>query len=145
MVIMTAKVSKRKILAAICAVAAAVLIAVFLFGGKKEGLSGRTEADRTAYIADLGYNAALISERSVTLPEEFDEAYEKYNGIQKECGFDLEPFAGKKVTLYTYNVLNYPDCEKVLLDLLVFKGNIIGGSVYTSAVDGFMHGLKKAQ
>ena len=36
---------------------------------------------------------------------------------------------------------NWPSDEQVLVDVLVYKKKVIGGAVYTAAVDGFMQGL----
>ena len=44
-------------------------------------------------------------------------------------------------TQYVYSVTGYDDAEDVRLELLVRGGTVIGGSVYTVAVDGFMRGL----
>ena len=61
--------------------------------------------------------------------------------MQKECGFDLQKYAGKKVELTTFRVTNWPSGEDVLADVLVYKKKVIGGAVYTASVDGFMQGL----
>ena len=79
--------------------------------------------------------------RTVQIPREFDAVYEAYNRMQKECGFDLQKYAGKKVELTTFRVTNWPSDEQVLVDVLVYKKKVIGGAVYTAAVDGFMQGL----
>ena len=70
---------------------------------------------------------------------------EEYNRIQQSCGFDLTSYRGKKVTLYTYTVTNYPGQADVRCDLLVHRNKVIGGNLYTTAIDGFMHGLKPAE
>ena len=62
--------------------------------------------------------------------------------MEKDCGFDLSRFAGKKVDLTTYKVSNWPTNEVVLVDVLAYKNKVIGGAVYTAAVDGFMYGLQ---
>ena len=43
--------------------------------------------------------------------------------------------------LTTFRVTNWPDEEEVLADDLVYKKKVIGGAIYTAAVDGFMKGL----
>ena len=62
--------------------------------------------------------------------------------MQQDCGFDLLKYAGKKVDLTTYKITNWPDGETVLADVLVYKNKVIGGAIYTAAVDGFMYGLQ---
>ena len=147
MFIFTTRFSKRKALA-ILLIAAIVIAAVILLFPTKGGgdvVKGiKTEEDRVAYIAGLGYTITddpSVS-KEVTIPESFDEVYENYNALQKECGFDLSGYQGRRVMLYTYCITGYDGYDKVMLDLLVYKDKIIGGSIYTQSVDGFMHGLK---
>ena len=58
-------------------------------------------------------------------------------------GFDLEPYAGKEVTKYTYTVLNYPDYpENVVVDLLFDDHRMIGADItYNDAENGFTRAL----
>ena len=97
------------------------------------------------YVQSLGYtlDEERYQEKQVVIPSEFDEVYTKYNQLQKDSGFDLEKYKGKKVTLYTIGIKDYKDAQDVLCDLLVYKGKVIGGAVYTADVSGFMHGLNK--
>ena len=101
--------------------------------------------EMSQYIQSLGYTVddERYEEKQVVIPSEFDDVYANYNNMQKECGFDLEKYKGKKVTLYTFGIKEYKDAEDVLCDLLVYKGKVIGGAVYTADVSGFMHGLNK--
>ena len=150
--IYTFKLSKRKIVAAVLVVAVILAAVILLVPSRQEsqaastpqpGLKVKTEADCVAYAATLGYQVQPQAgdTRKVTIPKEFDDIYNKYNEIQKDCGFDLSQFCGKGVTLYTFTVTNYSGQDGVLLDLLVYKNKVIGGAVYTAAIDGFMHGL----
>jgi len=160
MIIFTAKVSKKRILAFI-AIVAVILVAVFWAAPDKEqtgqepvsaqtsGSVGgiKTNKDRLTYLNGLGYQTTEEQPKSmqeVLIPKTFDATYSEYNLLQLECGFDLTGYKGKRVTLYTYGIKNYPGEENVLADLLVYKDKIIGGGVYTVALDGFMHGLRAA-
>ena len=97
------------------------------------------------YIQSLGYeiDEERYEEKQVVIPSKFDDVYTNYNLMQKDSGFDLEKYKGKQVTLYTFGIRGYKDAEDVLCDLLVYKGKVIGGAVYTADVSGFMHGLNK--
>ena len=97
------------------------------------------------YIQSLGYeiDEERYEEKKVVIPSKFDDVYTNYNLMQKDSGFDLEKYKGKHVTLYTFGIRGYKDAEDVLCDLLVYKGKVIGGAVYTADVSGFMHGLNK--
>ncbi len=97
------------------------------------------------FISSYGWK---VSEKpieivKVTLPQKDDIIYINYQALQKEAGLDLEKYAGKTLTRYTYTVLNYPQKTKepVRLNLLVYDGLQIGGDVMTVSSDGFMHSL----
>ena len=100
-------------------------------------------SDCAQYLLQLGYetDCATAETKTVQIPKTFDAVYETYNRMQKECGFDLQKYAGKKVELTTFPVTNWPSEESVLVDVLVWRKKVIGGAVYTAAVDGFMQGL----
>ncbi len=106
-------------------------------------MDGGTKEARLTYISELGWSVkSEESVESVLLPETFDSAYESFLSIQRECGFDLLPYAGQTVERYSYDVTNYPDYDgPVRLSLLVAQGQIIGGEVHASSLDGFMHSL----
>lgn len=149
--IYTFKLTRKRALAALLIVAAIVVLIILLVpdrGGSDSQTAAtgevRTEADCIDYIQSLGYLVADIpvSSRQVTIPETFDDVYTQYNALQQTCGFDLAAYKGKRVTLRTFSVTNYPGETDVLLDLLISKNRVIGGAVYTAAIDGFMHGLK---
>ena len=155
MLILTAKLNKKRLLALVilAAVALAALIlslsdrpeaSAALGSGQASAKGIKTNEDRLAYVQSLGYAVEEQPSRSqeVMIPSEFDQVYQEYNGLQKECGFDLEKYRGKQVMLYTYTVQNYPDEPEVMLDLLVYRNRVIGGAVYSAALAGFMHGLE---
>ncbi len=153
--IYTIKFSKKK---AVCIILIAALLIALLILAWPNGQAATTpDGTQTAavveitngddcrdYIASLGYAVSgdALDTREVVIPKEFDQTYLKYNDLQKECGFDLLDYTGKKVTLYTYQVTNYADQPDTLVDVLVYKEQVIGGAVYTASIDGFMHGLK---
>lgn len=156
MVIFTAKLPKKRLLA-IAAIIVILVVALLTMRPRHEGyeaddvlgsssaeVSGiRTNDDRLAYIGSLGYSVAPepLSEKQVVIPETFDDTYAQYNALQQQCGFDLTGYMGETVTQYVYSLLEYEDAQDVQLELLVHNGKVIGGSVYTVAIDGFMRGL----
>ena len=153
MMICTVRFSKKKAVAILLAIAI-ILAAVILAmpergtGSDAAGASGavRTEEDQAAYLGSLGYQVELppLECKMVVIPKQFDDVYTAYNEMQQECGFDLADYRGREVTLYTYAVVNYPENRDVLCDLLICGGRVIGGNLYTAALDGFMHGLRPA-
>ena len=158
MLIFTAKLNKKRLLA-IVIIAAFVLAAIILSVPNKKEASAtmvpekvavkgiKSNEDRVEFANALGYEVAgdPVRSQEVMIPSEFDEVYEDYNGLQKECGFDLEKYQGKRLMLYTYTVTNYPGEPEAMMDLLVYKNKIVGGAVYSAALDGFMHGLQPAE
>ena len=132
-----------------------VVIAVTFFANHVAGdrpASGSvtlaTDEERAEYLTSLGWRfSSSFEEKQIRIPMEFNETYSQYNEIQKSQGFDLEPYKGETVTVYTYNILNYQGYENedyILANLIVLNGELIGGDICsTSAENGFMQGLKK--
>lgn len=150
MVIMSVKWTLKKIviaLAILASVAALTAVAVNLFSGS--GTSPKTvetAEQRAEYLQSLGWEIEPGNEKlkEVVIPEEFDEMFETYNALQKKAGFDLENYKGKTAQRYTYRILNYPSAQEsdiIKVDLLVLDGKVIGGSIYSPRLDGFMSGL----
>ncbi len=104
-----------------------------------------SEHQRQEFITSLGWETSEEYDtcRIVIIPQEFDEVYQSYNDLQKQQGFDLEEYKGKTVEIYSYPVHNYPGENDVVLSLMVYNGQLIGGDVCSTSLDGFMQGLKK--
>ena len=58
---------------------------------------------------------------------------------------DLEPYRGRRMKCWTYEITNYPDDSSVLAHLYVYNDKIVGGDVASTSVDGFMRGLTALQ
>lgn len=154
MVVMTAKVSKAKLIAVICILAAIVCVAVLLLRGGSNGAETAENAPansdittnerRIAYLAAYGWDVSAdpVETQEVMIPEEMNEVYEKYNELQRSQGFDLTRFAGKQVKRYVYQITNYNNAtDPVYATLLIYKGSVIGGDVTSTAGEGLMHGF----
>ncbi len=153
MMIVTAKIRWKKCLLALAAAAAVILAVVILVGALGGGDStaafgsktGKDNDSRVAYLNELGWEVdpSPVSEEEVLIPETLDaETYGAYLTLQEEAGFDLARYAGKTVTRYTYEVLNYPTGETgIVAGLLVYKDKIIGGEVMSVELDGFIQSL----
>ena len=104
----------------------------------------KTNEDRLEYLAGYGWqvNSEPVSVEELLIPEEFDESYDDYLALQSAQGFDLTDYAGKRVKRYTYEITNYPSGETgVQVSLLLYRNTVVGGEVFTTSLDGFMHGL----
>ena len=151
MFVLTAKLSKSKLIAAGVVLLAAILLIVLLAasGGedkaKTQSPIGNTNDDRVAYLATFGWsvNAEPTQTQKVKIPDTSEnKVFARYNDLQKSQGFDLTDFAGKEVMRYVYEILNYPDASApVYASVLVYDGHIIGGDVTNSAPDGVIHGF----
>lgn len=113
------------LLCAFCIVAATYLLSSGFLSVK----NGKTNEDRVGFIYSLGFlvTTAPSEVKTVNIPYEFDDVYKNYNLLQKKAGFDLLPFKGKQVTLYTYPMLK--DDFVADVHLIIFNGEIIGGDI----------------
>ena len=109
-----------------------------------EKIRGEDDAER--FLAQFGWivDATPIEVSEVTMPDEFDKIFAAYNEIQKEQGLNLVKYKRKKLTRYTFEITNYEGYEgKVLANVLVYRGRVVGGDVCSADVDGFVHGFEK--
>lgn len=149
MYIKTIKLRKQVFIAAAVTLAAAAVLAAAgaaakLTGSERKVYKMETEQQRQALISELGWETGEEPSvhKTITIPNDFDEVYTGYNELQKEQGFDLSDYKGMKAELYTYDVYNYPehpDC--IQLTLIGIGGELIGGDVCCTELDGFMQGL----
>lgn len=140
----------------------AVLVAITLGGGAVAAsakdssevvFSGiKTEEDRLEFLASFGIKTGggAIEEVAFVMPENFDRVMLGYNEIQKMQGLDLSRYAKKKVTRYTYEVINYPELQPegaerfegaVYANLLVYRNRIIGADLSSADPTGFVEGI----
>lgn len=104
----------------------------------------RTNGDRVSYLEGFGWitstEPAAVEE--ILVPKTFGEDYSQYLTLQSSQGFDLESYAGKTVTRYTYQIKNYPGLqENIWASILVYKKTVIGGEIFCNEGDGFTQGL----
>ena len=151
MFVLTAKVSKTKI-AAIVTVVVALVVAGAILLASKTGRPAAQQADtnekRIAFLAGFGWEVSTqpVKTQSVVVPQKDSEVFSRYNDLQKSQGYDLTAYAGKTVTRYVYEILNYPDADQpVYATVFVYEGKIVGGDVTNTAPDGVMHGFAKPQ
>lgn len=153
MFVLTAKLSKPKLIAAGVLLLAAIVLIVLLAVSGGSGSSGdtlpagNTNDERVAYLATFGWsvNAEPTETQRVKIPDTADnKVFARYNDLQKSQGFDLTDYAGKEAERYVYEVLNYPEASApVYASVLVYDGRIIGGDVTDTAPDGLIHGFAK--
>ena len=155
MVIMSAKVSKRKLLTGLLAAVAVIALLVVLFSGSGEvpgtaedgspSLDAGTNEERLAFLAQYGWevDSAPVETQEVRVPEEFNEVFTRYNELQLSQGFDLTPLAGKILKRYVYAITNYPGgSTQCYATVLVYKNEVVGGDINCTGQGGSIHGFQ---
>ena len=104
-------------------------------------VSSNAVGDYGAVFRNMGYvpSKEPIEVVEITIPIKWDGVYNTYNALQKEGGFDLEPWKGKTCTRYTYLIPEYNARGNVL----VYDGIIIGGDICSITLDGIMLPIEK--
>ena len=105
----------------------------------------RSDGDRREFLGQFGWEVAeaVIEEREVTIPSEFDKVFAAYNELQKEQGFDLSRYKRKTVMRYTYEVTNFDGYDgTVYANLIIHRGRVIGADLSSKELDGFVCGLE---
>ena len=150
MLVMTAKVDKKKIILVLAGAAALIAVLIMLFGGGSEAApsaapSMSSNDARVKFLTDFGWEVAAspVESGQVRIPEADSDVFERYNTLQKSQGYDLSEFAGKTVMRYVYKIKNYPGAaDPVYATLLVYKDQIIGGDVTDTSAKGVIRGFK---
>ena len=152
MLVMTAKVDKKKIAIIATAVIVAIAGLFLLFGGDDSAPTVSTNVSnndaRVAFLKSFGWDVTTTPTESsqVRIPSEASEVFDRYNALQKSQGYDLSAYASKTVMRYVYKVNNYPNAtEPVYATLLVYKNQIIGGDVTDTAAKGVVRGFQMPQ
>ncbi len=156
--IMSAKVSKRKVLTGLLVAVAVIALFVVLFSGGGDGsgtteegglsLSAGTNEERLAFLAQYGWevDSAPVETQEVRVPEEFNEVFTRYNELQQSQGFDLAPLSGKVLKRYVYAITNYPgNGRECYATLLVYKNQVVGGDINCTGGGGSIHGFQKPE
>lgn len=106
-----------------------------------------SKALRGKYLESLGYsidNSFDEEIKIIVLPTSFSKVYLNYNELQKRNGFNLEKYKGFEITQYTIKVFDESKRDDLYAHILLHNGRLIGGDIATTAIDGFMKGLKNA-
>ena len=152
MLVMTAKVNKKKIILALAAAAMLIVMLIMIFGGSGEEAtqtaapSISTNEGRIKFLQSFGWEVASSPTESgqVKVPENASEVFTRYNALQKSQGYDLSRYAGKTVMRYVYKVKNYPNAtEPVYATILISSNQVIGGDITDTSATGVIQGFEK--
>ena len=142
MLVMTAKVDKKKISIVLGVIVLAIILLIGLLGGRKDAtptVSVANNDDRVQFLNNHGWEVTTspVESCQVRIPAEPTEVFDRYNALQKSMGYDLNEYAGTTVMRYVYQVNNYPGAtEPVYATLLISKNQVIGGDVTDTAAQG---------
>ena len=150
MLVMTAKVDKKKIAIVLAGIVAIIAALVLLFGGGDDTTptvsTVSSNDDRVEFLASYGWEVVTspVQSGQVRIPAEENEVFTRYNALQKSMGYDLSEYAGKTVMRYVYTVKNYPGAtEPVYATILICNNQVIGGDVTDTAATGVVRGFEK--
>ena len=149
MLVMTAKVDKKKIAIILGAIVLAVigLVALLRQGDSVPtgSISVASNEDRVNFLSSFGWEVtnSPVESSQVRIPENSSEVFDRYNALQKSQGYDLSSHAGDTVMRYVYQINNYPGAtEPVYATILISKNQVIGGDITDTAARGVIRGFK---
>ena len=150
MLVMTARVDKKKIAIILAVILVAVVGLVMLLGGDEDvaataATTVSNNDDRVKFLNSFGWEVtnSPVESSQVRIPENSSEIFDRYNALQKSQGYDLSAFAGQTVMRYVYKVNNYPGAtEPVYATVLISKNQVIGGDITDTAAKGAIRGFK---
>ena len=141
--------SGRSFVFGVLFLSAAIIWGVFRLAVKPSlGIPGGSNAERVAYIGSFGWEASAVPSdvEEIRIPARFDEAYEQYNALQKEQGFDLRKYCAVDCMKYTYRIRNYDGADPAVpinANLIVANGKIIAADISSAEANGFVTILAK--
>ena len=154
MLVMTAKVDKKKIAIILAAVVVAVAGLFLLLGGEDSTPTSTTVTsvasndDRVKFLSGFGWEVTTspVESGQVRIPASGNDVFNRYNELQKSQGYDLSAYAGKTVMRYVYQINNYPGATApVYATLLIYKNQVIGGDVTDTSAKGTIRSFKMPQ
>ncbi len=155
MFVFTAKLNRKKAILAVIALAL-VLAALILLAG----LRGRNRTEKHGEGASMGVSDAAgavrylnslgwevdpepLEVKHLVIPRSFTGVYADYAALQAGQGYPLAEYGGMEAVRYSFRVRNHPSGgDDIVADLVVSGQTVIAGDVQSTALDGFMTGLK---
>ena len=117
MFVFSVKTSKKQLLSMLLCVVMLIAILVVIVAWPEgeaaqtfQPVAAKDDTQRIAFLRDMGYEVTpqYVEVKEVLIPDEFDDVFAGYNDLQMSAGMDLEPYHGKRVKCWTYEILNYP-------------------------------------
>ena len=140
-------VTRKSLAAVFFLLLAVIVISGQFYAAANPTVNAKTNAERASYIKSLGLlpDENNAQSKTVEIPVVFSAVYKNYNDLQKSAGFDLSAYKGVTVTVYTYPVgrIRSGNDDEYYVNLMVYKGRIIGGDISSRNIDGEMLPLAK--
>ena len=149
MLIVTAKLSKKKLAFLLAATIIGIVSLLFLFKENSPPLPEHTSPfsnlssneARLELLASCGLEAVAdpIVTLDLQLPSPLDERYTAYNQLQLPQGFDLTSYCGRQLTRYTYTITNHAASHSgVQANLYLFEDTLVAADLFCAGENGFI-------
>ncbi len=158
MFVFTAKLNRKKavLFVSLLALVVALIILCVALRGKVRPpestpaapLTVSNASEAAAYLKNLGWEleSTPLEVRDLVIPRSFTGAYADYAALQAQQGFPIAEYGGMKATRYSFRVLNYPGASgEIVADLVVSGQTVIAGDIQSTAIDGFMVGIRATE
>ncbi len=140
-------VTKKSLMTVFLTTLFVIIVSGQFYAAKNPLVNGKTHAQRVAYIRSLSLvpDEENSNSKSIVIPDVFSDVYENYNALQKKSGYDLTPYKGADAVVYTYPVgkIRKENNDEYYVNLIVYKGRIIGGDISSRNFYGEMLPLSK--
>ena len=143
-----ARSGKTAVIGVILLIAAGIWIITRFISAESGGIPGGNDYERIAFIESFGWKAGNVPVEieEIRIPVEFDEAYEQYNALQREQGFDLRKYRAHIAKKYTYNISNFDGSDPavpICANLIVIDGKIAAADISSAEAGGMVTVLAK--
>lgn len=97
-----------------------------------------TAEDAARFLEQFGLKAekTFFSDKTVTLPAQYEGVFAEYAGLQRKQGFDLSAFAGKKLRKITLEMSSGQGLDGWLATLFIYRKTVVGGDISSGGPTG---------
>lgn len=134
MFVFSFKTTKKSLLITIvCVIVFLALTAAAIWWPRTEEtvptVAAATADDHLSFLRSIGCEAAAapMAIEEIQLPDEADAPFESYNALQRQAGFDLSDYQGKRVKVWSYMVTC--GSEPAVAHLYVYRDRLVGGDL----------------
>ncbi len=147
MFVFSVKADRKRLIAAVAAVAlgiVAIVLALVLPGedtsasSKQVNWEVTSTQERIRLAHELGYELDAASEcvEEIRVPDDPDATLIAYEALQEPLGLSLLEHSGERVKRYTYTVNNTADGKTTWVNFYVYRDRVVAGDVTTAGPDG---------